>query len=85
MPQIVWIAPDKDHYALQTADRFEGIEVFQNGSLIIHKVNSSDSGAYICVATANKKSVEATMHLTVNAATDPPSSTPKYIDAKVAH
>ena len=61
----MWIAPNSDHYSLQTADRFEGIEIFQTGALIIRKVNVSDAGTYTCVATAHNVSVQAEMSLTV--------------------
>ena len=61
----MWIAPNKDHYSLQTADRFDGIEVFQTGSLIIHKVELNDTGNYTCVASTNQSSVQAVMSLTV--------------------
>ena len=75
----MWIAPNKDHYNLQTADRFEGIEVHQNGSIIIHQVQRNDSGDYICVATSNKKSVQAKTHLTIH---DRPKSVPKLSTMK---
>ena len=61
----MWIAPNNDHYSLQTADRYEGIEVFQNGSLVIHNVNQTDNGTYFCIATAHNKSVQASMSLKV--------------------
>lgn len=61
----MWIAPNKDHYNLQTADRYDGIEVFQSGSIIIHRVQHNDSGIYVCVATNTKGSVEAKTMLTV--------------------
>jgi len=65
VPQLMWIAPNSDHYNLQTADRFDGIEVHQTGALIIHRVQTNDSGEYTCVATVGNYSVKAVMQLRV--------------------
>nr|XP_002130253.1 toll-like receptor 6 [Ciona intestinalis] len=55
---ITWTAPNADKYNFHNADRFEGIEAYQNGTLVIHKFKTEDFGTYNCTATNFKGSVQ---------------------------
>lgn len=64
-PSVVWVAPNGDHYSMHTADRFDGIEAYANGSLIIHNVKHDDIGNYTCSASNQKGTMVAITEIKV--------------------
>ncbi|XP_076800898.1 uncharacterized protein LOC143445580 isoform X1 [Clavelina lepadiformis] len=78
---IQWIAPNSDHYSMQKADKFEGIEVDQDGTMILRNFTKDDVGNYTCVATNFVGSVQAQTLLTLKEGKRPDHSK-KTIDAE---
>ena len=73
-PTISWIAPNEDVYRLNS-DNFKGVNVDENGDLLIQNLKKSDEGKYICQASSNtgdqkNNVVQVSTTVTVKAASE---------------
>nr|CAB3266364.1 slit homolog 2 protein [Phallusia mammillata] len=82
VPSITWIAPNKDKYSIHTADKYDGIDAFSNGSIIIHEFTQDDGGVYSCSATNRNSTVVATTKITVDMKKTVKTNNPEQVTAK---